>query len=182
MKALKIVGIIVLGLVGVVLILGLIAPKAYQVERFVIINAPRAAVFPHLQYFDKHLAWSPWTEYDPNMKVDISENDGTVGATYHWTGNDQVGEGEQKITAIQPEERVDIDLHFLKPWESKSTTYLALDDANDGTQVIWGISGKMPFPENIFGLFMDMDAMLGKDFDKGLNKLKTIVETSPANQ
>ncbi len=176
MKALKIGGITLLVLAGIVLILSAIAPKEILVERSAVIAAPREAVFRHIASFEKRQAWSPWAKLDPNMKIERTGQDGTVGAVSKWTGNDKVGRGQETFTVITPNERVESALSFFEPWESNSDAWLQLGDAEGGTKVTWGIKSPMPMPMNVMGLFMDMDAMMGKDFEAGLADLKTIVE------
>lgn len=176
MKALKIIGIIVLALVAIVLILGLIAPKKFQVERSIVINVPRTAVFPYLQTFEEQKAWSPWIERDPNMQAEIIGTDGTVGAINRWKSKVE-GNGEQEIIAIVPNERVDTKLRFEGMGESNAS--FSTMDVDGGTKITWNMNGATPFPWNVMGLFMNMDKMVGSDFEKGLTKLKSMLESMP---
>ncbi|NUO02927.1 MAG: SRPBCC family protein [Saprospiraceae bacterium] len=181
MKALKIGGITLLALLGIGLILSLIAPKEMLVERSAVIAAPREVVFKQISTFEKRDAWSPWMKLDPNMKLERTGEDGTVGAISKWEGNDQVGKGQEELKSITPNERVESKLAFIEPWESQADTWLQLADAEGGTKVTWGIKSPMPMPMNIMALFMDMDAMMGKDFEKGLADLKVIAEKEAAS-
>lgn len=174
MKALKTIGIILAVLVAAVLVMGLVAPKTVELERSVVIDAPREAVFPHLQYMDHHKAWSPWLERDPNVQEEIRGTDGTVGAIYYWKGNKEVGEGEQEITAIVPNERIETQLRFVGQGEANA--FLAAADASAGTEVTWGFHTETPFPWNAMNLFMDIEGLVGKDYETGLNKLKKLIE------
>jgi len=176
MKALKIGGITLLALLGIGLILSLIAPKEMLVERSTVVAAPRDVVFKQIATFEKRDAWSPWMKLDPNMKLERTGADGTIGAISKWEGNDQVGKGQEEFVAITPNERIEIVLSFLEPWESKADTWIQLADAEGGTKVSWGMKSPMPMPMNIMALFMDMDAMMGKDFEAGLSDLKAIAE------
>ncbi|NAY90647.1 polyketide cyclase [Muricauda sp. JGD-17] len=167
--ALYIVG----GIVLLVLILAMIAPKTYHVSRSIEIAKPKSEVFENLRFLKNQDAWSPWNKKDPHMEKKFTGTDGTVGATSYWNGNKDVGEGEQEITKIVDGERVESELRFLKPWKSTSDAYLATEeiDANI-TKVTWGFSGKNKFPMSIMMLFMNMDKMVGKDFEEGLSSLK----------
>ena len=168
-------------ILALLLVLSFIGPKNYDVSRSIVINAPKTSVFPHLKSLQKMQAWSPWAELDPNMKNTFTGEDGTVGSSNSWEGNDQVGAGSQTITVINENESVETHLHFLKPFESESDAYMKTEDSENGsTKVTWGIKGDNNFMGRIMGLFMNMDAMIGKDFEKGLDKLKTIVESQPA--
>lgn len=176
MKALKTIGIVLLALVVVVLMLGLIAPKSYDVSRSIVINAPREAVFTHLQTFENQATWSPWVARDPNMEASVTGTDGTVGAINRWKSKTE-GNGEQEITTILPNERFETKIRFAGMGESNAS--LTTSDADGGTKVIWNMNGNMPFPWNAMGLFMNFDKMIGNDFETGLTKLKTIMESMP---
>ena len=176
MSILYIILYIVLGIIALILVLGLIAPKNYHVHRSIVINKDRTSVFEFLKYLKNSEKWSPWEEKDPNMAKQFKGTDGEVGALSAWQGNKDVGEGEQEITKIVADERIESELRFFKPWKSTSDAYLSVDDADGGTKVTWGFSGKHPFIGSIFMLFMNMDKAVGTDFEKGLAKLKGELE------
>lgn len=178
MRILKILGFLILGLIALVLILGLVLPKDYEVSRGVVIDAPASFVFNHVASLKAADAWSPWGDKDPNQTVTYEGEDGAVGSTQHWSGNDDVGEGIQTITAVDPNRRVDTHLKFIRPWESESDAYITLDSTEAGTRVTWGFKGTTPFPWNVMGLFMNMDKMLGGEFEKGLSRLKEQVDAA----
>lgn len=169
---------ILCGIFAILIILALIAPKTYNVFRTIEIDSPKATVFPHLRYLNKQQEWSPWAKKDPNMERKLSGTDGEVGAVSYWNGNKEVGEGEQEITKIVNGERVEGELRFFKPWKSESDCYMHLEETASGkSKVTWGFSGKNKFPMSIMMLFMSMDKMVGKDFEEGLQTLKTKLES-----
>ncbi|MFC4219918.1 SRPBCC family protein [Flagellimonas marina] len=165
------------GIVLLVLILAMIAPKTYNVSRSVEIAKPKSEVFAYLRSLKKQNEWSPWGKRDPNMQQKFTGTDGEVGSMNYWNGNKEVGEGEQEITRIVDGERIESELRFLKPWKSTSDAYITTEevDANT-TKVTWGFSGKNKFPMSIMMLFMNMDKMIGKDFEEGLASLKERLE------
>ena len=175
MKIVKIALIGVVAIIGILLILGFIIPKDFNVERSLVINAPKDSVITQVKSLKNAQKWSPWAELDPNMKVTFEGVDGEVGSIYTWEGNDQVGKGKQQIAAIS-DKQVDFKLNFIEPFESESMAYVKLEPQGNATKATWGIKGENPYPFNVLCLFMDMDSMLGKDFEKGLNKLKAICE------
>jgi len=177
MKAVKIIIGIVVVLVAAVVIMGLIAPKETDVSRTVTINAPKDFVYEYVNSFDDMNKWSPWMQLDPNMTQSVEGEDGTVGAVHHWEGNEDVGKGSQEITAMTAD-RIDTKLRFMEPFESEADAYVTVTGDDKTSEVTWGFHSVSPFPMNAMNLFMDMDAMLGKDFDKGLNNLKDMVETA----
>jgi len=169
---------ILAGIVLLILILALLAPKSYNIYRSIEIKKPKAQVFEYLRFLKNQESWSPWEKKDPQMQKQLRGTDGEVGAVSYWKGNKEVGEGEQEITKIIPGERVEGELRFLKPWKSTSACYLAVDETGkDSTKVTWGFSGKNKFPMSIMMLFMNMDKVVGKDFEEGLSSLKTRLET-----
>lgn len=178
MKIIKILGAILGALVLIVLILGVIAPSHTHVERSTIVNAPYDHVWSYVSNFEGMEKWSPWRELDPNQSTTI-ENDGAVGALYTWSGNDSVGKGEQTITNITENEVV-THLHFLEPFDAQADATTTLEESEDGVKVTWSYDADSPFPMNAMNLFMNMDEMLGPDFQKGMDKLKVIAEESAA--
>jgi hypothetical protein len=168
---------ILIGIVLLVIILALMAPKTYDVSRSIVISKPRTEVFEYLKYLKNMDYWSPWSKKDPNMEKKFTGIDGEIGATSYWKGNKDVGEGEQEIKNIVEGERIDTELRFLKPWKSTSDCYTKVESAGKGqTKVIWGFSGKNKFPMSIMTVFMSMDKMVGKDFEAGLSTLKSELE------
>jgi hypothetical protein len=162
----------------VVIIAGLhiMAPKTYHVDRKIVVNKDIDTVFKSLCSLKEQQVWSPWAEKDPEMQIEYVGTDGTIGSKTHWTGNKDVGEGEQEITKIEPTSYIETELHFLKPFESTSTGFFEVKPVADGTEVTWGFKGNNTFPSTIFMVFMDMDKAVGSDFEKGLNKFKKYIE------
>ncbi|MEW5850616.1 MAG: SRPBCC family protein [Myxococcota bacterium] len=167
-------------LVGVFVVVVAMQPADYRVERSLAMAAPPDVVMAQIEDFKRWDAWSPWAKIDPNQKVTFGGPDKGKDATYAWSGNDEVGEGNMKITAVKPGERVDIDLNFIRPFPSSSTVDFVLKPEANGTLVTWGMNGKNDFMGKAFCLFVDMDKMLGNDFTKGLTQLKTAAEAEAA--
>ena len=147
-------------------------PSTYKVERSIVVAAPAATPYARVVDFRKWEGWSPWAKLDPAMKVDHAGPESGVGAVYHWKGNDKVGEGRMTITGAVPDKAVQIKLEFLKPWEQTSLTEFTFAPDPGGTRVTWSMSGQHDFVGKLFAVFMDMDGMVGPDFEKGLKALK----------
>lgn len=168
---------ILFGLVVLIAILAIVAPKTYDVSRSISISKPISEVFDYVRSLKKRDEWGPWAKKDPNMVKEFTGTDGEVGAISSWKGNKEVGEGEQEITGIKVNEVVETQLRFLKPFKSVSDAYIrVLEEGNGSTKVTWGFSGKNKFPVSIMMLFMNMDKNVGKDFEQGLSDLKLILE------
>lgn len=180
MRVLKTILIIVGGLLALLAVLVATSSKAYRYERSVMIEAAPTQVYPFVSSLAAMDKWSPWNEKDPQMKKSMEGTDGTVGAKAMWEGNDEVGKGEQTIAALEADKGVELDLKFVAPWQSQSKVAVDLVPEASGTKVVWSMSGENDLPARLAGVFMDMDAMIGKDFDKGLGMLKVQVEAAAA--
>lgn len=163
--------------IGVIyLILCFFGPKQVTVEREITINKPAETVkakLGDLKFF--HDQWSPWTEKDPNMKTTYEGTPGTVGHLFTWSGNKDVKEGKMLISAINGD-TIREDLTFGN--FSGTVVNMIAQPNGSNTTVKW----HMTMPVGFFGrtpmLFMNMDKMMGPDFEKGLAKLKTVLESS----
>lgn len=171
--------LIVLGLlIALVLIVALFVNKQYEIEREIVINKNKAQVFDYIRLLKNQDYYSKWNMTDPNSKREYKGNDGTVGFYTSWDSeNKSVGKGEQSIAKIIEGERIEFDLHFIKPFDGKATSYMALTAVNENqTSVKWGFKSSMPYPMNIMRLIMNMEKMLGDDLQVGLNNLKSNLE------
>lgn len=176
MRILKIVaGILVLLIVGVA---GAAAsrPDKLHIERSKVVKATPADVYPYVYDMDKWVTWNPWKDLDPGQKLTFSEARQGVGAWYAWKGNDQVGEGKMSIVSVKENAQVVDRLEFIAPWQSVATVTFDLKPSGSGTEIVWSMDEDQNFGAKVMGLFMDMDAMLGADFTKGLTTLAPMVE------
>lgn len=174
---------ILFGLAAVVAVLALYVdsrPAEFKVERSARIPAPPALVFARLADFGRWSDWSPWEKLDPAMKRTLSGAPAGVGHSYAWAGNDKVGEGRMTITGLAAPERVDIRLEFLKPWKATNATVFTIVPDGTGSRVTWSMSGTKGFLMKAMGIFMSMDAMVGKDFEKGLSNLAAVAARDAA--
>ncbi len=167
---------ILLGIIGLIVILGLVAPNSYDVSRKIVIKKPIGEVYNYVKLVRNQEHWGPWEERDPDMKKHFTGTDGEVGFVSAWDGNKEVGSGEQEITGLDENAEVRTQLRFLKPFKSTSDAFIRTMEVEDGTEVTWGFAGSNKFPVSIFMIFMNMDKTIGKDFEYGLNKLKGILE------
>ncbi|MES2591261.1 MAG: SRPBCC family protein [Bacteroidota bacterium] len=178
MKIIKKLLIAVVGLIVLVLIIAIFVKKEYAVEREVVINKPKSEVFEYIKYLKNQDSFSVWAMKDPNMKKEYKGEDGTVGFISAWDSEmKDVGKGEQEIKGIIEGAKVEYELRFIKPFEATDDAYMITEAAADNhTTVKWGFRGKMDYPMNFMLLFMDMEDMLGKDLQQGLNNLKEQIE------
>jgi hypothetical protein len=184
MKFLKRTLIVLFSIVALLLIVALFVDKKYHVERSVVINRPVDEVFDYARFIKNQDEYSVWNKMDPNMKKTYKGTDGRVGFVYAWDSkNEDVGAGEQEIKSISEGSRIDCELRFKRPYESMAATYLETTAKSAGsTTVEWGIDGETPYPFNLLCLFIDMDGMLGKDLQDGLNGMKRELESGETAQ
>ncbi len=178
MRILKLFFLVIFGFIALLLIVALFVKKDYAVQREIVINKPKQQVFDYIKLLKNQNNYSKWAGMDPNMKKEFTGTDGTVGFISAWDSeNSNVGKGEQEIKKMDEGNRIDYELRFIKPFESKSDAYMSVESASESaTKVKWGFSGKWNYPMNIMGLFMDMDKEVGSDFQIGLQNLKGILE------
>ena len=144
--------------------------------------SPPESIFPHVNELKQWEAWNPWGKIDPNMKLTYDGPAAGVGASYAWAGNHAVGEGRATITETRTNELVQLKLEFLKPMAGVSTAEFTFKPQGNQTEVTWTMTGKNNFIAKAFCLFMNMDQMIGGQFEKGLAELKTLAETSARKQ
>jgi len=152
-------------------------PATFRVARTADISAPPEVVFPLVNDFHQWPQWSPWEKIDPAMKRELSGPDAGVGATYAWTGNDNVGQGRMTILESKPSDLIRIKLEFFKPLEATNQATFSFQPVAGGTRVTWTMDGTNGFVGKAIGLLMDMDSMIGKSFEEGLTAMKSVAET-----
>jgi hypothetical protein len=153
-------------------------PDEFVVSRSAKISAAPAVVFAQVNDFHKWEAWSPWAKMDPACKNSFDGAPAGKGAGFAWDGNKKVGAGRMTIIESHPSDLILIKLEFLKPFKATNTAEFTFQPAGTQTVVTWSMFGKNNFFFKVFGLFMDCDKMVGKDFEKGLAAIKSIVETT----
>jgi len=175
-KILAIVGAVFVVAIAAILIYAATKPDSFRVQRTATMNAPAEKIFPYIDGLKRWTEWSPYEGRDPAMKRTYSGAESGKGAVYEWDGNDNVGKGRMEIVDSTPPHRVVIKLDFLKPFEGHNMAELTVEPKGGQTIVTWAMYGPSTFMTKLFGTFMDMDDMIGRDFAAGLAKLKTVVE------
>ncbi|MEO7193074.1 MAG: SRPBCC family protein [Vicinamibacterales bacterium] len=150
--------------------------SSFRWERHTTIAAPPAKIFPLINHFHAWREWSPWEGLDPNLVRTYSGPDHGVGAVYAWEGNKKVGKGRMEITDSAEPTRVRINLDFIAPFEAHNVAEFTLSPEGAGTRVNWVMTGPTPFMNKLIGIFMNFEAMVMKDFEKGLAQLKAAAE------
>ena len=168
--------IVIVALVAAFLIYAANRPDSFSTRRETVIGAPPEKIFPLIQDFHRWASWSPYEKRDPNMTKTFSGAAAGKGAVYEWSGNAAAGAGRMEILEADAPTKVVVDLHMLKPFEGRPQVVFALEPEAAGTRVSWAMSGKTVFFSKVMGIFMNMDKMIGTDFEVGLASLKALAE------
>jgi carbon monoxide dehydrogenase subunit G len=170
------VAVVVVGLVIVVAM----QPADFRYERSATMSAPSSAVFDQVNDFRRWTAWSPGEKLDPQLKRTYEGAATGAGAIYSWSGNKHVGEGRMTITDSRPSDLIRIKLEFLRPFKATNASEFAFQPEGNQTRVTWSMTGRNGFISKAFCLLVNMDKMIGRDFEKGLANMKAVVEGSVA--
>lgn len=175
MKALKILGYILLGVLGAYVVAALVAPSSLVIEQSTIINATPATVFNEVSCFDKWPAWSPWNAMDSAMNNEYSENPCGLNAWNSWTG-EKTGQGKQTIIELVENEYLKTTLVF----GGDSTPQISewkFEAVEGGTKVTWNFIGSeasfFKRPMNLIGKHF-----LTESYVTGLAALKSVAESA----
>jgi uncharacterized protein YndB with AHSA1/START domain len=173
-KMLLAILVILGGLAGVVAL----QPEDFRVVRSATIAAPPEKAFAQVNDFHHWEAWSPWAKLDPDANNTFEGPEAGNGAIFKWSGNDKVGEGQMTLLESRPNELIRIKLGFVRPFEDTSDVEFTFAPKADQTLVTWTMSGKhTSFLSKAICLVMNMDKMVGSDFEKGLASMKQVVES-----
>ena len=175
-ETLVIIAIVLAVVIAIVMTLAAGKPDTFRIERTATMNAPAEKVFPLISDFREWLNWSPWEGRDPALKRNYSGAERGKGAVYAWDGNKNVGSGRMEILEADSPSKIVIKLDFLKPFEAHNTAEFTMLPQGGATNVVWVMHGPAPFMSKVMQVFMNMDRMIGKDFEVGLASLKAVSE------
>ncbi|RZJ03073.1 MAG: polyketide cyclase [Rubrivivax sp.] len=151
-------------------------PDEFRVERRARIAAPADKVWPLVSELRAFNRWNPYERKDPLLKSQYDGSAHGVGSRYAWE-SDKVGSGSLEITGQQPGRAVQMRLDFVKPFEAHNAAEFALLPTSDGaTEVRWTMHGPANFVSKLMGVFINMDKMVGRDFEDGLQNLRQLAE------
>ena len=176
-KTLKFLGLLLLGIVVLLAIVMLIIGKDYHYEKSIVIKGSAEKVYNEINSSKKFNQWNPWIDSDPNIKITYKGTEGTVGDTYCWVGNDEVGEGCHEFVELIPNKGQKTKMTFVEPFQSIGYSDVILTKEGDGTKVTWTLDCDLDYPMNLMKFMMDSG--MDKSYGKGLEKLKQIVESKP---
>lgn len=175
-EVIVIIAVILAIAIAVVLILAATKPGTLRVQRSVSIKASPERIFPLISDFHQWLTWSPYEQKDPAMKRTYSGAERGKGAVYAWDGDKNVGSGRMEILEASAPQKIVIKLDFFTPFEGHNTAEFTMLPQGDDTRLTWRMHGPAPFMARIMHVFINIDKMVGKDFEAGLANLKRLAE------
>ncbi|KRR28586.1 SRPBCC family protein [Bradyrhizobium retamae] len=176
LEVIAVVAVILAIAVAIVLVLAATKPNTLRVQRAVSIKAPAERIFPLISDFQQWRSWSPYEEKDPAMNRTYSGAERGKGAVYAWDGDKNVGSGRMDILEALAPSKIVIKLDFFRPFEGHNTAEFTMLPQGDGTHVTWLMHGPANFMSRLMQVFMNLDRMIGRDFEAGLANLKTLTE------
>ncbi|MBR1200202.1 SRPBCC family protein [Bradyrhizobium sp. AUGA SZCCT0240] len=171
-----IIAVILAIAIAAVLVLAATKPDTFQVQRAISIKAPADRIFPLINDFRQWRSWSPYEDRDPALKRTYGGADSGKGAVYAWDGNKNVGSGRMEILETSVPSRILIKLDFFKPFEGHNTAEFTMLPQGDATRLTWTMTGPAVFLSKVMQVFMNLDRMIGRDFETGLANLKKLTE------
>ena len=179
-ETIVIIAVVLAVIIAAVLIMAATKPDRFSVQRSAVINAPSERVFPLIADFHEWRKWSPWEDRDPELKRTYGATERGKGAIYAWEGNKNVGSGRMEILDSLEPAKIVIKLDFFKPFEGHNTAEFTMlpqgGDSLTTTAVTWRMHGAAPFISKLMQVFINLDNMVGKDFEIGLANLKRLAE------
>jgi uncharacterized protein YndB with AHSA1/START domain len=162
--------------IAALLIYAATRPDTLQVQRSARIAAPAEKIFPLINDMRSFNRWNPYEKKDPQLKGSYSGPAAGPGAAYRFEGNKEVGKGSLEITESAPAALVAMRLDMQEPMAASNSIRFTLQPQGEATEVTWAMQGASPYIAKLFGIFIDMDKMIGRDFEAGLASLKTLAE------
>jgi uncharacterized protein YndB with AHSA1/START domain len=176
LEAIAIIAVVLAIAIAVVLILAATKPDTFAVQRSATVRAPPEKIFALINDFHQWGSWSPYEHKDPAMKRTFSGTESGKGAVYAWDGDKNVGTGRMEILEASAPSKILIKLDFYTPFEAHNMAEFTMLPQGDATNVSWRMHGPAPFMARIMHVFINIDKMVGKDFEAGLANLKRLTE------
>jgi uncharacterized protein YndB with AHSA1/START domain len=175
-EIIAIIAVVLAIVIAIVLILAATKPNTFSVQRATTVKAPPERIFPLINDFHQWASWSPYENKDPAMKRSFGGAADGKGAVYGWEGNKNVGSGRMEILDTSKPSKIVIKLDFFTPFEGHNTAEFTMLPQGDAINLTWLMHGPAPFMSKVMQVFINLDKMIGKDFEIGLANLKRLTE------
>lgn len=170
------IAVILAIVIAAILVFALTKPGTLRVQRTIDIKAPADRIFPLISDFHQWRNWSPYETKDPAMKRSYDGTDSGKGAVYAWDGDKNVGSGRMEILEASVPSKIVIKLDFFAPFEAHNTAEFTMLPQGNTTHLSWVMHGPANFMSKLMQVFINLDNMIGRDFEVGLANLKTLTE------
>jgi uncharacterized protein YndB with AHSA1/START domain len=175
-EIIAIIAVVLAIAIAIILILAVTKPNTFSVQRATTVKAPPERIFPLINDFHQWVNWSPYEHKDPAMERSYSGPESGKGAVYGWEGNKNVGSGRMEILDASAPAKIVIKLDFFTPFEGHNTAEFTMLPHGDATNVTWLMHGPASLMSKVMQVFINLDHMIGKDFEAGLANLKRLTE------
>lgn len=180
-KVVAAAGVAVVAGVGALLAVAARQSDEWYVIRGATMRATPQAVYAQLEDFHHWQAWSPWADRDPQAENRFEGAQRGAGAVFYWNGNDEVGEGRLTIEESQPPHWLKMKLQFIRPMPDEAQIEFVVIPRGEEVLVLWSVRGRHPnLLSKLFCMVMNLDGMIGPDYEHGLARLKKVVEAPSA--
>ncbi|RKT01827.1 SRPBCC family protein [Chryseobacterium defluvii] len=178
MRILKWIIIVLATLLILWLVIAALISGECKYEKSISINAPAEKVWQNTNTLRAMDQWSPWNDLDPGMKKDWTGTTGQPGEKVCWESQkEEAGKGCQEVAKVDAaSKRIDTNIQFLTPYESEARAYVTVVPEGNGSKATWGFTSEIPYPFTVMKLFMNLEDAIGKDYQKGLSRLKEMSE------
>jgi hypothetical protein len=179
MTIITLVALLVIVFVFVIIVA--LQPAELRIARSTVIAAPADSAFAQISDLHKWLEVSPYTKLDQTASYAFDGPPAGVGASLRWIGNSKIGEGRMTIVESRPNELIQMKLEFLKPFASTCVAEFSFRRVGEQTSVTWSMVGPKNFISKAAGLVINMDKMIGGQFEEGLSNLRRVSEAAAKN-
>ena len=178
MTALKRVIIGLVTLIVLLVVISFLLPRQVHLERSIVINAPQAQLFEALNSFKRFNEFSPWAALDPNTQYTYEGPESGVGAKMSWVSNDpELGSGTNEIVESRSPDLIRTKLNFGGQLAEATFRF---EPADASTRVTWGFDGDLGNNPVMRFVGLMFDKWIGSDYEKGLARLKQVMEQGNA--
>ena len=143
-------------------------PPGYTVTRSIRIDKPRSEVYAYVHDLANWPKWSPWSLHDPATEMSFDKPN-EQGGGFAWKSK-LIGQGSMHHRSATVDQRIDLDLAFIKPFKNKADVSFLFQGDRLHTELTWTMQAKAPlFFRPMVGM---LTRMIGNDFALGLGLLQ----------
>ncbi len=170
------IAFVIVVLIAAILIFAATKPATFRIQRSITIKAPQDKIFALLDDFHNWTRWAPQDREDRALTRTFSGAPSGKGAVSNWEGKGNSGKGRMSLTESEPFHKITVEVDFEKPFQVHNSNEFSLQPAGEQTNVTWTMHGPNLFIMKLVSVFTNMDKVMGKHFEDGLQNLKAVAE------